>query len=86
MQYARQKEIAKAAANWDRVLMGYFVGLKPYVPALAGHFMHLWMIKGDLQVLSWGNGFLLFKFTDGGDKQRALEEGPWFVHGKPLVL
>ena len=28
-------EVAKAAANWDRVLMGYFLGLKPYVLALA---------------------------------------------------
>ena len=37
-------------------------------------------------MLSRGNGFLLFKFTDDGDKQRALEDGLWFVRGKPLVL
>ena len=66
--------------------MGYFVGLKPCVPALAGYFKRLWMLKGDLQVLSRGNSFLLFKFSDNGDKKRALEEGPWFVCGKPLVL
>ena len=66
--------------------MGYFVGLKPYVPVLASYFKRLWMLKGDLQVLSRGNGFLLFKFSDDGDKKRALEEGPWFVHGKPMVL
>ena len=66
--------------------MGYFVGLKPYVPALAGHFKKLWMIRGNLQVLPRGNGFLLFKFSDDEDKHRALENGPWFVRGKPLVL
>ena len=37
-------------------------------------------------MLSRGNGFLLFKFSDDGDKKRALEEGPWFVRGKPMVL
>ena len=66
--------------------MGYFVGLKLYVPALAWYHKQIWLIKGDLQVLSRGNGFLLFKFSDDNDKQRALEEGPWFVRGKPLVL
>ena len=66
--------------------MGYFVDLKPYVPALARYFKQLWRTKGDLQVLSRGNGFHLFKFSDDGDKQRALEDGPWFVRGKPLVL
>lgn len=79
-------EVAKAAANWERVLMRYFVGLRPYVPALARYFKKLLMLKGDLQVLSRGNGFLLFKFTKDTDKQRALEDGPWFVHGMPLVL
>ena len=44
------------------------------------------MVRGELQVLSHGNGFLLFKFSEDDDKQRALEEGPWFVRGKPLVL
>ena len=62
------EEVAKAAKNWDRVLMGYFVGLKPYVSALARYFKKLWMVKGDLQVLSRGNGFLLFKFSKDTDK------------------
>ena len=44
------------------------------------------MLKGMLQVLLSGNGFLLFRFSDDGHKQRVLEEGPWFIQGKPLVL
>ena len=80
------EEVVSAAKNWERVLMGYFVGLKPYVPALARYFKTLWLVKGELQVLSRGNGFLLFKISDDSDKQRALEEGSWFVWGKPLVL
>ena len=59
--------------------MGYFVGLKPYVLALAIYLKRLWLIKGDLQVLSQGNGFLLFMFSDDRDKKHALKEGPWFV-------
>ena len=80
------EEVAQAAAIWEKVLMGYFVGLKPYVPALAGYFKKVWMIKGTLQVLPQGNGFLLFKFSDDEDKCQALEDGLWFVQGKPLVL
>ena len=45
------EEVVKAAAYWEKVLLGYFVGLKPYVPALAGYFKKLWMIRGSLQVL-----------------------------------
>ena len=59
--------------------MGYFIGLKPYVSALAGYFKRLRMIKWELQVLSRGNGFLLFKFYDDDDKKHTLEEGPWFI-------
>ena len=44
------------------------------------------MVKGDLQVLSRGNGFHLFKFSEDEDKREALEGGPWFVRGKPLAL
>ena len=62
------EEVASAAKNWEKVLMGYFVGLKPYVPALARYFKGLWMVKGELQVLSQGNGFLLFKFTEDSNK------------------
>lgn len=70
-----KEEVANAAANWDRVLMGYFIGLKPYVPALAAYFKKIWFVKGDLQVLLRGNGFLLFKFLEEEDKHRALEGG-----------
>ena len=42
------EEMAKAAAHWDRVLMGYFVGLIPFVPALARYFKQLWRTKGDM--------------------------------------
>ena len=81
-----QEEITKAAANWDGILMDYFIGLQPYIPTLANYFKKIWLIKGELQVLSRGNGFLLFKFSDDADKRETLEGGPWFIKGKPLVL
>ena len=46
------EEVVSAAKNWECLLMGYFVGLKPYVLALARYFKNLWMVKGELQVLS----------------------------------
>ena len=79
------EEVAKVAANSDQVLMGYFIRLRPYVSALAAYFMKIWMVKGDLQVLSRGNGFLLFKFSEDEDKCEALEGEPRFVRGKALV-
>ena len=42
------EEMAKAMAYWDRVLMGYFVGLKPFVPMLARYFKQLWRTKGGI--------------------------------------
>ena len=74
-----KEEVDKTAASWERVLMGYIIGLCPYIPALVAYFKKIWLVKGDLQVLSRGNGFLLFKFSEEDDKRKALEGGPWFV-------
>ena len=47
-----QEAVEKATANWDRVLMGYFIGLRLYILVLANYFKKIWMIKGELHVLS----------------------------------
>ena len=47
-----QEQVARAAANWYCVLMGYFIRLRPFVPALTNYFKKIWMVKGELQVLS----------------------------------
>lgn len=40
----------------------------------------------DLEVIPMADGFMLFKFHSYDSGQRILDEGPWFVYGRPLIL
>ena len=37
-----KEEVNKTAASWERVLIGYFIGLRPYIPTLAAYFKKIW--------------------------------------------
>lgn len=71
--------------NWGNALVGYFIGLTPSFSAIKTSLERAWRIK-DLEIVSMLEGFLLFKFDSHEAGQNVLGEGPWFVHGRPLIL
>lgn len=74
--------------KWNCSLIGYVVGATPDTKGNGFHdyLRWIWKLKGTLQIMPRGNGFFMFKFSSEVEMQRVLENGPWFVHGKPLVL
>lgn len=39
-----------------------------------------------MEVTPMADGFFLFKFHSYDSSKRILDEGPWFVYGRPLIL
>lgn len=46
----------------------------------------MWNLKGNMEMLSFSAGFLMFKFDLEEDTLSALKKGPWFVFGRLLIL
>lgn len=43
-------------------------------------------LKGDLDYVDMGSGWIMFKFTNEVDRYFVWRERPWFVQGLNLVL
>ena len=67
---------------WGWSLLGQYVGFKP------GHFLIKEMMK------SWGvkakyrieEGWFIFYFESEEDQDKILKGGPYFIHGRPMIL
>lgn len=44
-----------------------------------------WRTK-DVEIIPMADGFILFKFPTYDHGNQVLDEGPWFVYGRPLIL
>lgn len=65
--------------------MGYFIGNSPSLPKVRFCLSKAWRVK-DLEIIHMAEGFMLFKFHSYDSRQQVLDEGPWFVYGRPLIL
>ena len=72
--------------NWSSTLVGYFVG--SFLPFSAVNTLarRLWSKNGLEEVLSFDKGYYFFKFSSEEDLSDVLEQGPWLLSVRPLVL
>lgn len=80
-----EEEDSAAAQNWGNALVGYFIGNSPPLSEIRHCLSKAWRVK-DLDIIPMADGFLLFKFHSYDIGQTILDEGPWFVYGRPLIL
>lgn len=66
--------------------MGYVLGKRPYYFHLKAFVSRLWKPKGNLDIFTRDNGFVMFNFLMIEDMKHVLEGGPYLVDGRPLVL
>lgn len=72
--------------SWENTVAGYIIGLKSHLPTLISHLSILWGLKGSIEAFSRGNGFFLLQFSDPDEMAYALENGPWYMKGKPIIM
>ena len=72
--------------NWASTLVGYFVG--SFLPFSAVNTLarRLWSKAGLVEVFSFDKGFYFFKFNSEEGLSSVLEQGPWLLSGRHLVL
>eukprot|EP00268_Persea_americana_P024514 TRINITY_DN23926_c0_g1_i3.p1 TRINITY_DN23926_c0_g1~~TRINITY_DN23926_c0_g1_i3.p1 ORF type:complete len:208 (-),score=27.47 TRINITY_DN23926_c0_g1_i3:37-660(-) len=80
-----EEDSSAALQNWGNALVGYFIGNTPSLPEIKSCISKAWRVK-DLEIIPMADGFMLFKFHSYASGQQVLDEGPWFVYGRPLIL
>ena len=81
------KEVTEEGMNkWKDCLVGF--SLERSLPFIVvKRFIDLrWRQLGGVEVKSLGRGFFLLRFYDEHVKERVLDEGPWYIGGKPFII
>ncbi|GAB2301739.1 hypothetical protein Dimus_035764, partial [Dionaea muscipula] len=74
------------AEGWGSCLVGYFLHKTLPFGYVRSTVSRLWMKSRLTEVKSFDDGFFVFRFADSLSRDAVIEEGPWFVGGKPLLL
>ena len=76
----------EGSRTWANTLVGYFIGKKlPY--SLVKNASNKWWAKHGLKdMLATDSGYFFFMFETKEDCDSALEGGPWYVAGQPILL
>ncbi|XP_039053100.1 uncharacterized protein LOC120195029 [Hibiscus syriacus] len=81
--------IEDGISEWKLSLVGQFLGVAPSFASLHRIVNNIWgkALKGSqIQVSSAGNNLFIFSFNSESARDWLLENGPWHVHNKPLIL
>lgn len=73
--------------NWQSTLVGALIDKKP-IPSTHMHelIQKAWSLQGAVQVRGKAGPNYIFEFTNAEDMQFMIDEGPWAVQNKLLVL
>ncbi|XXG82787.1 hypothetical protein AAC387_Pa10g0678 [Persea americana] len=79
------EDTSAAKLTWGNALVGYLIRNTPPFLEIKYSLGKTWRVT-DLEVITLSEGFYLFKFNSYDASQVILDNGPWFVHGHPLVF
>ena len=72
--------------EWSTTLVGRFLGKKLPYSLVTSVTERFWGKEGLIDTLATESGCFFFIFSNGETRDAALEGGPWFVAGQPLLL
>ena len=78
-----EEDIQEVAFTWEQCLVGYFGGKHPGKQAL-NHIVNSWKVQVTIQ--HHGSGWIIFQFSSKEDLATVLENGPYIIYGRPLLL
>ncbi|KAK8694142.1 hypothetical protein V6N13_071699 [Hibiscus sabdariffa] len=73
-------------SDWKYSLVGQFIGAAPNFVALKKTVESLWGKSSPTKVSLAGSNLYVFSFANVTAREWVLENGPWHIHHKPLVL
>ncbi|GKC53581.1 RNA-directed DNA polymerase, eukaryota, reverse transcriptase zinc-binding domain protein [Tanacetum coccineum] len=77
--------VKEGSRKWSLTLCGHFVGYKMSYYELRYNLVRMWGKYGLKEIVTQ-NGVFLFKFRESDGMEFVLENGPWMVNNKPLMI
>ncbi|GJZ62669.1 zinc knuckle CX2CX4HX4C containing protein [Tanacetum coccineum] len=78
--------IKEGSKKWQLTLCGYFVGCKMHINELRYNIRRMWSRHGFKDVTKNDCGMFFFKFHHEKGMNFVVDNGPWMVNNKPLVI
>ncbi|GJR98189.1 RNA-directed DNA polymerase, eukaryota, reverse transcriptase zinc-binding domain protein [Tanacetum coccineum] len=78
--------IAEGSKKWERTLCAYFVGYSMAVSELKYNLRKMWSRYGFKDIVDYNNGVYFMKFNNENGLQNVVNNGPWMVKNKPLIV
>ncbi|KAF9602620.1 hypothetical protein IFM89_030508 [Coptis chinensis] len=80
-----QDIIDEGIAEWEEVLIRYFLDKRMSFPIVKNALEKAWKLKGSMDITTYRDLFYI-SFSASEDKQAVLEGGPIFIAGKIFVV
>ncbi|GJX29875.1 RNA-directed DNA polymerase, eukaryota, reverse transcriptase zinc-binding domain protein [Tanacetum coccineum] len=78
--------VKEGSEKWNLTVCGYFVGCRMSVNELKYHTRRMWGRYGLKDIAVDTDDMCFFKFKNEDDMQYIIEQSPWIVNGKPLIV
>ncbi|GKC84404.1 RNA-directed DNA polymerase, eukaryota, reverse transcriptase zinc-binding domain protein [Tanacetum coccineum] len=78
--------INDGSRRWQLTLCGFFVGFKMRINELRYNVRRMWSRYGLTEVIENDCGMFFFKFHHDKGMNYVVDNGPWMVNNKPLVV
>ncbi|GKF65430.1 RNA-directed DNA polymerase, eukaryota, reverse transcriptase zinc-binding domain protein, partial [Tanacetum coccineum] len=76
----------EGSEKWQYTIYGYFVGCKMHVNELRYNTKRMWGRYGLKDIVVDADNMCFFKFKEEGGMNYIIEQSPWIVNEKPLVV
>nr|GEV95405.1 reverse transcriptase domain, reverse transcriptase zinc-binding domain protein [Tanacetum cinerariifolium] len=78
--------VKEGSEKWQLIVCGYFVGCRMSVKELKYNTRRMWERYGLREIVVDVDDMRFFKFKDEEGMKYIIEQSPWIVNGKPLVV
>ncbi|XP_043700009.1 uncharacterized protein LOC122650678 [Telopea speciosissima] len=80
------EELVEESDRWEAALVGYVFGPRPSFTAMQKFVQDRWKHVGAVEVFGLENGMFVFDFQGCDLSRQILDEGPWTLGLRPLIL
>ena len=78
--------VIEGCKKWLRTVCGYFVGSHMSLPEVKYNVRRMWGKHGLEKVSMNDNGFFFLKFRSEESMPFIIENGPWLINNKPMIV
>ena len=78
--------IEEGEAQWKNTVVAQFIGRPPNFSLFQKLVNVLWGADGKVVIRSVGVNLFIIQFSNATTRDKVLEEGPWHIQNKPLVI